>query len=153
MTENKQKYRRKQYLINPEFQITVIGFFVGLAVVTIGVFFWSIHLVLSNFEETLKSLSLPEGHTLLLFVSENRKAMNIIFGTTSILLFIFLVVGGLILSHHIAGPIYRLKKHIQLVNSGESFGDLNFRKKDFFQDILPDYNTMLAKIRDWKSGR
>ena len=153
MSSSQKPFRRKQYLINPEFQVTVIGFFIGLAVVTIGVFFWSIHLVLTNFEDTLKTLSLPEGHTLLLFVAENRKAMNIIFGTTSILLFVFLVIGGLILSHHIAGPIYRLKKHIQLVNSGESFGDLSFRKKDFFQDILPDYNAMLTKIREWKSGQ
>lgn len=144
------KYKRRNYLINPEFQLTVLGFFVGLAVVTILVFYWAVRLVFGNFVEQANEMGLPPGHVILQFIEENQKAMNMIFLTTSILLFLFLVLGGLILSHHIAGPVYRLRKHIQQVASGESFGDLNFRKKDFFQEVVADYNQMLARIREWK---
>lgn len=141
---------RRNYLINPQFQLTILGFFIGLAVVTILVFYWAVRLVFGNFTEQASELGLPADHVLVLFIQDNMRAMNMIFLTTSVLLFIFLVLGGLILSHQIAGPVYRLRKHIQMVNSGQNFGDLTFRKKDFFQEVLQDYNQLLANIRQWK---
>lgn len=154
MDQSSPTYKRRNYLINPEFQLTVMGFFVGLALVTIIVFYWAVRLVFNNFNDSLRNLPMTAENLneTLQFIAQNQRAMNMIFLTTSVLLFLFLTLGGLILSHHIAGPIYRLKKHIQLVASGEPFGDLNFRKKDFFQDIVPDYNRMLARVREWRKG-
>ena len=148
----KPNWRRRNYLINPEFQLTVLGFFIGLAVVSILVFYWAVHLVFGNFSDQAKEMGLPAGHILFQFIAEQQHAMNLIFGTTSILLFAFLTLGGLILSHHIAGPVYRLKKHIQQVVKEDEFRDLSFRKKDFFIDIVPDYNELIAKIRRLKKG-
>lgn len=141
------KNERRNYLINPKFQLTVLGFFVGLAVVTIGVFYWAIRLVFSNLNEQATALNLPPDHAVVVMIGDNLRAMDMIFLTTSILLFLFLVLGGLILSHQIAGPIYRLRKHIQMVNEGKTFGALTFRKKDFFQELLEDYNTLVDKVR------
>jgi methyl-accepting chemotaxis protein len=145
------RYKRRNYLINPEFQLTVMAFFVGLAMVTIAIFYWSATMVFDNFAQTVQKLALPPDHSLVLFLADNQHAMNMIFLTTSVLLFIFLLLGGLILSHHIAGPIHRLKSHMQRVASGENFGDLNFRKKDFFQDVVPEYNKLLARVREWRN--
>lgn len=151
MANNKApSYKRRNFMVNPEFQLTVIGFFCGLALVTVSIFFWSTKMIFHNFFEQAQSMGLPPNHVVVLYLQDNAKAMDRILITTSVLLFLFLTIGGLILSHQIAGPIYRLRKHIQQVSSGNSFGDLSFRKKDFFQEIVTDYNQMLVKVREWR---
>ena len=145
------KWRRRQYLINPEFQLTVMGFFIGLALVSIFVFYWAVRLIFSNFGDRAQELGLPPTHLIFQFIMDQQHAMNLIFLSTSVLLFIFLLLGGLLLSHHIAGPIYRLRMHIlKTIESTEVPGDVQFRKNDFFPDLQADYNTLLEKMRRMK---
>ena len=124
-----------------------MGFFIGLALFTIMIFYWAFRLVFGNFVEQAKEMGLPQGHPIFQFLQDQQSTMNLIIITTSLLLFVFLVVGGLLLSHQIAGPIYRLKKHMEMIAGREEFPDLSFRKKDFFQDVLPPVNAVLAKLR------
>ena len=143
----KPSFYRRKYLINPEFQWTVIGFFIGLAVVTILVFFWAFHLVFGNFVEQAKGIGLVEGHPLFQMLAEQEKAINLTLLSTAFLMFLFLVIGGIILSHHIAGPIYRLTKQLEKMRDGEDFEDIQFRKKDFFHEVAPLVNELGKKIK------
>ena len=45
---------------------------------------------------------------------------------------------SLILSHRIAGPLYKLRMYLEDVRSGGSFKKLTFRDKDFFQNIAAE---------------
>lgn len=51
-------------------------------------------------------------------------------------------------SHKIAGPLYKLQKHLKLVRDGENPGDLSFRKGDYFQEIATDINATFAHLED-----
>jgi len=147
MQDGKPSWRRRKYLINPEFQLTVMGFFIGLGAVTIVVFFFAFRLIFGNFIDQAKEMGLPPGHPIFQFLLEQQSVMNLIILTTSILLFVFLIVGGLILSHQIAGPLHRLRIHMEKVAENDDFSRLSFRKKDFFQELLPPINKVLDKIR------
>lgn len=49
--------------------------------------------------------------------------------------------------HRIAGPIYRLNKSLQEVAKGNYGLRIQFRKKDFFQDIAETFNIMNESIQ------
>lgn len=64
---------------------------------------------------------------------------------------LFLCVTFLIsifMSHRIAGPIYKLSMFLSEAAKGNFKGELQFRKRDHFQDLAQSYNHVLHKIRD-----
>ncbi len=142
-------YRRK-YLINPEFQSTIIGFFVGLSVVTILVFFWAFRLVFGNFLDQAREIGIPEGHPLYQLITQQQHAMVWILTGTSVLMFVFLMVGGIILSHQIAGPIFRLTRQLQALLDDEEVSPMAFRKRDFFHELAPLVNQLSEKLEEAK---
>ncbi len=70
-----------------------------------------------------------------------------IFVVTSVTVVIASVVGGLIFSHRVAGPMYRLRKHCEAVGRGETLGNVNFRKGDYFSDVADAYNLQIHHLR------
>ena len=51
-------------------------------------------------------------------------------------------------SHKIAGPLYKLQKHLKLLRDGESPGKLFFRKGDYFQELADDVNLTFDHLED-----
>ena len=54
---------------------------------------------------------------------------------------------SLFMSHKIAGPLFKLKRFFREVQEGDMSQTLSFRKKDYFQDLVPEYNFMMESIR------
>lgn len=54
---------------------------------------------------------------------------------------------GLFISHRIAGPIYKLRQFFLKAKDGDLVSKLEFREKDYFQDLPVSYNEMMASIR------
>ena len=50
------------------------------------------------------------------------------------------------LSHRFAGPIYRLRRTIQRVASGEAPRHVKFRDFDFWHGLADDYNKMIDRL-------
>jgi len=59
--------------------------------------------------------------------------------------FIIAIIAGFFVSNRIAGPIYRLKRHMIDLIDGKKCSELTFRKKDYFTEIIPVYNELLKK--------
>lgn len=53
----------------------------------------------------------------------------------------------LLVSHRIAGPLYRLKKVIKLLGDGDFSEGFRIRRKDQLQDVADVFNTMIVKLR------
>lgn len=47
------------------------------------------------------------------------------------------------LSNRIAGPIYQLKKHLNEYQNGKEYSDIQFREKDFFQELAQSVNQSI----------
>jgi methyl-accepting chemotaxis protein len=73
-------------------------------------------------------------------LEELRTAMNGIFVMAGFINFAVITLGGLLLSHRISGPLYRLKQHMLAIARGDKVERLKFRDGDFFQDLAETFN-------------
>jgi signal transduction histidine kinase len=51
-------------------------------------------------------------------------------------------------SHKIAGPLYKLKKHLREIRSNGISGHLSFRKGDYFIDLADEVNITLDQVQE-----
>ncbi len=57
-----------------------------------------------------------------------------------------MLLGALIVSHRLAGPLYRLTMHLRDVANGGGFRELKFRKGDYLQEVVGDYNNAMSRL-------
>ena len=72
-----------------------------------------------------------------------------VFLTVGILTLVFGLVAffaGVIISHRIAGPLYRISKAAREVGQGQYHSRLNLRKRDYLHDFADTFNEMLAAL-------
>jgi methyl-accepting chemotaxis protein len=139
--------KRKTYLINPKFQLSFIFFsmattFLGMSVIfaSIKYFFWS-------FKNMGKEYGIPENHIFFRFIEDQSSKMNFTFFISAVLVLAISLVGALLLSHRVAGPIYRMTKHLIKISEDE-ITDVNFREKDFFPELAEALNTFIRKVKN-----
>ncbi len=143
----KKSFRRKQYIINRPFQFTLIGYTAILAVILLAGYFGASELFFLRFESMGREMGFPDNHVYFEFLRRQHAFMSYIMMGVSLFTAALLAIGGIIVSHRIAGPIYKLCRRMS--DSAES-GDLDevyFRKNDFFPELAIAYNAFVRKIR------
>ena len=140
---------RKRLLINPRFQLTFLGYFLGTALTLCGIFFAAERYFFWNLERNGAQLGLPADHVFFEFIRSQRSMMDGIFFVTAWSSMLVLSIFGLYLSNRIAGPLYRLKKYFTGHGPGGGLGtvQLRFRKGDYFQDLAEAVNDYFKKQR------
>lgn len=144
MLEDYVSYNRKIYLINPSFQYKLSFYASALVFVTGLIYPFTIYILLSAISANF-ALKNPE---IAMYYSDKRDLL--------ILLLIGLHVGFCILtffcciffSHKIAGPLYKLQKHLKAIRDGFAPGKLFFRKGDYFQEIADDLNDTIDVMEE-----
>lgn len=137
-------HKRRNYLINPNFQLRFI-LYVAFAIL------FSLFLVyVSNlwYFETIiaqgQEIGLDPAHPYYEFIEQQRTLLTRTYFTVSGIVFIAVMVMGVLLSHHIAGPLYCIKKHIIQVTEGKTdLEPVKLRDGDFFVDLADSLNEML----------
>lgn len=146
MTKREHRPLRKLYLINPVFQKKVILYSIIAALVYIAAAFATVNLSFWQLQEESRAIGLPDGHPFFMFVSSQQSRLNLqLLGLAAFTMILFSVF-GIILSHKIAGPLYRLHRHMQQVASDEATSPLKFRKSDFFQELCQSYNAQYEAL-------
>ncbi len=69
------------------------------------------------------------------------------------IVFVVLVIMVCLISHHIAGPLYRLKMYMKKVEDGDYSAQLKFRKSDAIHDVADSFNNMIDSIRQNQGER
>lgn len=137
---------RKTLLINRKFQLTFLGYMLIMAAVTIAIIYASNTYFFWMFVELGQSMNLPADHAFFQFLTEQRNSMNWVFLVTALIVMGAMIVGGLILSHRVAGPLHRLDRHMKKVARGSETHEVRFRKGDFFQELARSYNEQLRVL-------
>jgi len=138
---------RKVILINPRFQWRFIFFSLVIASFQVAVLFGATALFFTKCIEQGKLAGLPANNVYYQLLREQNDLMNwILFGAASIS-FIAIIVLGIVFSHRIAGPIYRLLEHMRNMEKGEATGDLVFRENDFFPELADTFNAVIKYVR------
>lgn len=134
--------QRRAFLINPSFQLRIIGWMIGMSLAPICAFFAAHHYFFWKLKSLGEEIQLDEGHIYFRFLEAQSNQMFWIFLICSLLAVVTVAFLGLILSHRIAGPIHRLKTHMIQLTEGKALARLSFRKDDYFVElpnIINDY--------------
>lgn len=142
-----QPNRRRRWLVNPRFQLSFLLFSAGSAAVTAAIFYIASMYFFWKFESLGRTIGLPEGHVFFRFIAEQRSSMTLVLLAFSVLALGFLLVAGLVMSHRVAGPLYRMHQHLLRVAETRADAPLRFRSKDYFQEIPAAYNRRFARKR------
>ena len=137
-------YKRKSFLINRTFQLSIISWFSLLCLLLIGIFY----IANISFFHFLSNQALEAGitsdHIYFSLLNEQEVLMNKIFVYSSLFSIIVIQLGGLFLSHKVAGPLYRLNQHLRSHNR-QNVTPLKFRKGDYFREIEESFNEFIKK--------
>lgn|GEM_PF-626879 len=134
------QYKRTKRLINSGLQLKLILTFVGLACVA-SLF----EVILLNRAVTFVAAQMPRDGGILL--AELPGVLR-----TSVLLCLGVLVPvtigvGLVLTHRIAGPIYRFETYLRSIVAGEHIGRCKVREGDELQDFCELLNEAVSTLR------
>ena len=135
--------RRKSFLINPKFQINVIGKVVILALINNFIFFTAVRYFFKDLQSTALAIGLPESHIFFTFLESQYYDLFILILIASFISFCLIVFFGILISHKIAGPLYRLSQDLQSMVETNKNRDVIFRKGDYFQDLKVIINEFI----------
>lgn len=138
-------FYKRRFVISPRFQLELTSYFLGTSLITCGGLYWGVRQILREFSLRCESLDLSELPACSRFQPGLLDRMDTISIAAGICSIIFVTLGGVFLTHRIAGPLHRLVLHLRKVAEGEKTGALTFRKGDYFQDLAESLNPLLAR--------
>ena len=139
---------RKNLLIYPKFQLTLIGI---NSFVLAGMFL-VISFQISNAVKTLTQsgtdLHLEPTHPYFAFLHAVTHLLNTYLRWGFLACAVVSSIAILLVSHRVAGPMVRLRGYFKDISEkgSESAFPLKFRKGDFFTDIPPAVNSAFDKV-------
>jgi len=135
---------RRIYFLNKKFQLR-FAFYVCSWLIALS---FTYPLIISNlFDYLISYLALdPLGPTLA-NLEKTREDLLWLLVSMQVILISFTFFISIFMSHKIAGPLYKLSKLLREAAAGNLEQRLVFRKSDYFQELAPDYNTLMESIQ------
>ncbi|MFT5461669.1 MAG: methyl-accepting chemotaxis protein [Planctomycetota bacterium] len=138
-TPMSKDFKRKKKLINSKLQLHIIAIFASLACLS-ALF----QVLILN--RSILILAERTGESATRIASE---LPSVLFGnlvlTLAVLMPLMLVV-GILVTHRIAGPVYRFEQHMQAIARGENPGVCRIRKSDELQELCVAINAAMATM-------
>ena len=145
-------YKRKitNYMIYPQFQLALLGANIVILLLILILIYLTANDVFNNLGQMGKTIGLPADHPYFDFVSRSRNIMNMRMYWTFGLSIILSFVSSILISHRLAGPIYKLRNYFLGIVNDKAFTTLKFRKKDYFYDLTDIVNEAVEKLKNNK---
>jgi hypothetical protein len=134
---------RGAQFIHPHFQFRMIGFVLSVAGTALVLTYLGIKVMFWKTYSIMTEEGLSWDHPVYRFIVGQEQVMFSIYSFVAVLTLIVAFVWGLLYSHRIVGPIYRMRNHLMEAASGRAAKSLKFRENDFFQDLADAYNEEL----------
>jgi len=142
---------RKQYFVNPRIQLPLILGANVLALVSFTLIVTLNAYTQAELQSTMFALNLSPDHPLIELLTQsktNYARMCLLIGGIQFILFNFTAI---FVAHRIAGPLYRLERHLQEVGEGGEAADVKFRKGDLYQQLAEACNKVMARMRELRT--
>ena len=142
------KNNRKTFLINPKFQIRFIGHLIFAVAISIAIFYLA---ELFFFKEMMREgieAKLPDDHVYFELILRQKALMDKVFMITGLIVFVFLTIFGVLLSHRIAGPLYKLNMSFENMAQKRKVERISFRDKDYFQELPESFNKAIEALEE-----
>ena len=143
-----QKHRRKKYFVLVRFQLKYIAYillflYVGALIAGYTVYY-STWVTLG---EKLANVY-PQSRLIYIFKAANWA----LFWRIVMITPLFVLIGTL-LSHRMAGPIYRISKYIDSLLGGDYSQGLTLRKRDELKDLAAKMTVLCDKLKEDRAKR
>lgn len=148
--EESSRGRRRILLIDQSFQMR-FAFFVSLWVFALSLIFpFIIYSVFESFTLQIQKSLLEAGidKQVNFSVASRNQLIFLLIGLESFFIGLTILL-SVFISHRIAGPLFKLRKSMELFRNGKPIQHIQFRKSDYFQDLAAEYNRFL----DWVEKR
>ncbi|MGZ3721669.1 MAG: prepilin-type N-terminal cleavage/methylation domain-containing protein [Bdellovibrionales bacterium] len=125
---------RRQYIVDKKFQWTIVGYTFAISVLTT-----ICHQILSRLEgfEQLQMLNGLGNH----WWGSRLFMIGLI-----LFLYISIFVIAILFSNRLAGPLYRLRRHMDDVATKKPVSPVHFRKDDYFDNLNVAYNKLIESL-------
>ena len=133
----------KNYLLYPRFQVRLIFYFLLVTGTNIFLFFLANQYFFNVFRQKGKELGIPANHIFYSFISKLETEMDLIFVGVSAFGVMIVILLGLLLSHRVAGPLYRFSTDLKGMAKSGKLAKVRFREKDYMMDIEEDFNAVV----------
>ena len=144
-TSTKQDRYLKNYILDAHFQGKLISYFVGLFMITSASLYSVSYLFFWKMKDKALKVGIPDGHIFYRFIDGQKADLDLLFVALVIFNLILLVGAGIVISHRIAGPIYRFNQYLKTL--GPDSTNLKLRKSDFFKELESTINTLKEKMK------
>lgn len=134
---------RRTWIIHPPVQVRIMTFGVVIALFALGVTYGAQQYLFWKSTSVLREAGLPLHHPVFEFVAEQERVMSVVYLGVAALAVFFGALIGLVISHRVAGPLYRMKMHLLEAAGGRAPRLLKFRDRDYFQELADAYNAEL----------
>ncbi len=92
-------------------------------------------------------LSLAESRNRTVAIEANRKNIRVVLGLSGFMLVFLLGLAGIVITHKLVGPIYKLKRLLRVVGSGRLDIHERLRKGDELEDLFDTFLQMVVSLR------
>jgi len=144
-------WRRRNYLVRRRFQVR----FITLLLLQMSVILASIGLVVFTHSSEVNGIAanIPfaggvNRTALLAEVVDNAHGFYVrslvLLGFTTLLMVLF----GLLASHRLAGPLFKLERYLNTVADGDYSQKIAFRRQDFLDDFATQINSTMESLED-----
>ncbi len=150
---NQNAKARRNYLINPGFQWSMIRYAVLISILNSSIFFLAGSEIFGRLVDAGIRRNLGADSDYFQVILQEKSRLILIFGLTGFLSVCLITIFGIVISHRIAGPLYRLSRYLRNEDPTKPLPELRFREKDFFQDLARDFNLFRSRIKTTDSPR
>ncbi|MCK5242285.1 HAMP domain-containing protein [bacterium] len=137
------QWRRKNYLINKDFQFRYISR------VMFGIIMMALVIAFTVYYTTWARI-MDEFYHVPQIASQFAALFSSVNNTLIVILLLFLVISAFLsifISHSIAGPVYRFEKTFKAIMAGDLTPRIGLRKSDEFRHLAETINDMLYTLR------
>jgi len=138
-------YKRRRYIVRRHFQLKYVGLILSVVIISALVSGYTIYYNSWTLLGDNLANVYPQGRLVQIFRSVNIRFMiNLIFVS------MFCIGIGILASHRIAGPVYRMLKFLEHAAKGDYSQRLRLRKGDEFKELAESINKLMDKIESDK---
>ena len=143
MNDLVKRHKRKEIFSNPAFQVRIVLVFLVLAVLFIATHCYVVRALLQSTETEIGRLPLPPTARtdISLILEQQAHTLDLQLGLLTFLTVFVLLMGGILLSHRIGGPLYQLRTYLDAASRDATPPRrIAFRKGDFLHDLAASFN-------------
>jgi methyl-accepting chemotaxis protein len=147
------KLARKNYIVNPSLQLQLILGANVLALISAALIATLMFYAQMHMESYATGLNLAPGNPFLEQIARREEEFTRMCMLIGAAQFIIFNLTAIFLSHRIAGPLYRLERHLQDIGAGKEPAPVKFRKGDLYQPLADACNKVIEQLRDARARR